>query len=176
MSPTIIVHNKPNWHPDVSMPPFALDITILRAIYDAINRLRVAGGRTKRERAAAQAALLKFDDFVAIEVGAFTNAELFNGRLIYIGMIARVDPCTIAWDCRVTEDWRLVSGISRWRVYDFLPLVNPAQIKWQEAVRWMNAVRPYAWHWLEEHQKSACAEGGLGRKRDRTAFEEDFKD
>ena len=156
------------------MPPFALDITILRALFDAINRLRVAGGRTKRERAATQAALLKFDDFATVQVGAFTNTALFSGRLLYISMSARADVHIGDWTCRVTEDWRLVSGISRWRVYDYRPLINPSRMKWQEAVRWMNAVRPYAWHWFEEHQKSECAEDGLGRKRDRAAFEEDF--
>ena len=93
-----------------------------------------------------------------------------------MGMIERADPHTTTWSCRVTEDWRLVSGISWWCVYDYRPLINPSRMKWHEAVRWMHAVRPYAWHWFEEHQKSECAEGGLGRKRDRAAFEEDFTD
>ena len=38
--------------------------------------------------------------------------------------------------------------------------------KWRATVAWMVKVRPYAWHWLEEHAKIQCAEGGAGRKRD----------
>ena len=38
--------------------------------------------------------------------------------------------------------------------------------KWRSTVAWMVKVRPYAWHWLEEHAKIQCAEGGAGRKRD----------
>ena len=46
--------------------------------------------------------------------------------------------------------------------------------KWRAVVRWMIRVRPYAWHWLEEHEKVNCAPGGKGRKRDRELFEADF--
>ena len=45
--------------------------------------------------------------------------------------------------------------------------------KWRSTVAWMVKVRPYAWHWLEEHAKIQCAEGGAGRKSDLEAFEED---
>ena len=58
-----------------------------------------------------------------------------------------------------------LQGLSSCLWGDHCPLINPSQMKWQETVRWMNAVRPYAWHWFEEHQKSECAEGGLGRLR-----------
>ena len=40
--------------------------------------------------------------------------------------------------------------------------------------RWMVKVRPYALHWLEEHEKAQCAPDGAGKKRDRDAFEADF--
>ena len=176
MAPAIIVGNSQNWYPDLIMPPFALDITVLRALFDAVNRLRVAGGRTKSERAATQAALPKFDDFATATVGTFTNANLHPGRLLYVGMSIEGKEYVSDWHCRVSEDWILLTGISRWRVYDGLPLINAAQIKWQETVRWMNAVRPYAWHWFEEHQKSTCADGARGRKRDFAAFENDFKE
>ena len=46
--------------------------------------------------------------------------------------------------------------------------------RWRAVVRWMIRVRPYAWHWLEAHQKAQCAPDGEGRKRDRERFEADF--
>ena len=42
----------------------------------------------------------------------------------------------------------------------------------REMVRWMIKVRPYAWHWFEEHQRVLCAPGGKGRKRDIEAIGE----
>jgi hypothetical protein len=161
---------------EVGMPPFALDITVLRALFDAVNRLRVAGGDSAKERRMIQEALPKFDNFVQICVHPFieTMHSCAGRRSLFIGMSLRGVAHGIDWYCRVSEDWILITGISRWRVYDGRPLINPAQIKWQEAVRWMNAVRPYAWHWFEEHQKWTCADGAHGRKRDFAAFENDF--
>ena len=159
------------------MPPFALDITVLRALFDAVNRLRVAGGNSAKERERIQEALPKFDNFARINVHAFVNTSLCAGRRsLYVGMCFKDVAHVSDWYCRVSEDWILLTGISRWRVYDGRPLINPAQIKWQEVVRWVNAVRPYAWHWFEEHQKSTCAAGARGRKRDFAAFENDFNE
>ena len=49
-------------------------------------------------------------------------------------------------------------------MYDKQPIVNPARVKWprkwRAVVTWMNAVRPYGWHWLEQHQVLTCAPGG----------------
>ena len=47
--------------------------------------------------------------------------------------------------------------------------------RWREAVRWMIKVRPYAWHWYEEHQRVQCAPGGEGRTRDRDEFVEEME-
>tara|TARA_B100002051_G_C16699287_1_gene620026 strand:+ start:346 stop:897 length:552 start_codon:yes stop_codon:yes gene_type:complete len=47
--------------------------------------------------------------------------------------------------------------------------------RWRWVVQWMNRVRPYAWHWFEEHQKVSCAPDGKGRKRDREEFEATFQ-
>ena len=41
--------------------------------------------------------------------------------------------------------------------------------RWRLIVR----VRPYALHWLEEHEQAQCAPEGEGRKRDRDSFEAD---
>ena len=156
--------------------PFALDITVLRAVFDAVNRLRVAGGGCARHRRMIQEKLPKFDDFDRIYVCTWRETRhVFAGRrMIYLSMYFKDSRILDDWDCRVSEDWILVKGISQWRVYDGRPLINPARIKWHEVVRWMNAVRPYAWHWFEEHQKSTCADGARGRARDFAAFENDF--
>ena len=67
----------------------------------------------------------------------------------------------------------------------FVPNIREACVKlvakhlllprWREAVRWMIKVRPYAWHWYEEHQRVQCAPGGEGRKRDRDEFVEEME-
>ena len=41
--------------------------------------------------------------------------------------------------------------------------------------RWMLKVRPYAWFWYEHVQMIQCGPYGVGRKRDREAFEGDFE-
>tara|TARA_Y100000389_G_scaffold105178_2_gene102071 strand:+ start:49 stop:702 length:654 start_codon:yes stop_codon:yes gene_type:complete len=52
--------------------------------------------------------------------------------------------------------------------------VCPSRAKWQAVVNWVLKVRPYAWHWVEEHQKKICAPDGKGRKRDLEEFEKEF--
>ena len=164
---------------DIVIPPFAYDITVLRALFDAVNRLRVAEGDSPEERERIQEALPKFDTFEVIHVRVY-GSRCGERRFIKLSMFHKGRFCnwlgSSDWDCRVSEDWNLISGISKWHVYDKLPLINPAQIKWQEVVRWVKYVRPYAWHWFEEHQKSTCAAGARGRIRDRAAFEDDFNE
>ena len=58
-------------------------------------------------------------------------------------------------------------------MYNMQPIVNAARVKWRAVVTWMNAVRPYGWHWVEQHAILTCAPGGAGRKRDRAAYEAD---
>ena len=165
---------------DVVIPPFAYDITVLRALFDAVNRLRVAEGDSPEERERIQEALPKFDTFEIIHVRVY-GSWCDGRRMIYLNMFHKgrfrgFSSGTSDWNCRVSEDWNLIVGILKWHVYDKLPLINPAQIKWQEVARWVKYVRPYAWHWFEEHQKSTCAAGARGRIRDRAAFEDDFNE
>ena len=166
---------------DVIIPPFSYDIAVLRALFDAVNRLRVAEGESAKERERIHEALPKFDNFEVILVRVY-GPRCGGRRMINVSMFnkGRFNGFPLAyisdWNCRVSEDWNLIIGIEKWRVYDKRPLINPAQIKWQDVVRWMNAVRPYAWHWFEDHQKSTCADGARGRKRDFAAFEYDFKE
>ena len=40
--------------------------------------------------------------------------------------------------------------------------------------RWMVKVRPYAWHWYEEHQRAQCAPGGKGREQDIKEIEDAY--
>ena len=173
--PPLIVKTRDK---DVTIPPFAYDIAALRALFDAVNRLRVAEGDSPEERERIQEALPKFDNFDVILVRVYAGRPPEWRRTMYVGMYRwdcfRLRIC--GWDCHVSENWHLIAGIRKWSVYDKRPLINAAQIRWQETVRWMNAVRPYAWHWFEEHQKSTCADGARGRKRDFAAFENDFKE
>ena len=79
----------------------------------------------------------------------------------------------IDWSCRLYADLTIYTSSVLPRMYDRQPIVNPARVKWRAVVTWMNAVRPYGWHWLEQHEIFTCAPGGAGRKRDRAAYEED---
>lgn len=42
---------------------------------------------------------------------------------------------------------------------------------WRGVVQWMLKVRPYAWHWYENHQRIICDENGNGRQNDKNEFE-----
>jgi hypothetical protein len=42
--------------------------------------------------------------------------------------------------------------------------------KWKKAVK----ARGILFYWMEKAQESSCAEGGEGRKRDRSEFEREF--
>ena len=179
MAPQLLIRGNSN----ISLPNFATDIDVLRTVYGEIMRLRVAGKKTKAQRAQAQAEVIDFDAFQAIELMPFR--EFRSNRLaLSIGLSLTDTRVRITSNhevladehvhIRVFDDWTILSGISAWRVYDGRPLVNPARLKWQKTVKWMNSVRPYAWHWFEEYQKSSCAESGLNRKRDLEAFKRDF--
>ena len=174
---------------------FATDLDVLQAVYDEIMRLRVAGKKTKAQRAQAQSEVIDFDTFEFIEVTPYRESH--KRLALHIGLsltdtrwvfdryqVPAICPRPInngelgAVDIyiRVHGDWTLVNhyDIDISRVYDGRPLVNPARMMWQKTVKWMNLVRPYAWHWLEEYQKSSCAESGINKKRDLEAFKLDF--
>ena len=44
--------------------------------------------------------------------------------------------------------------------------------KWREVVK----ARGILFYWMEKAQESSCAEGGEGRKRDRSEFEREFSE
>ena len=150
-----------------------MDLDTLHTVYNKVNSLRVAGKRTKALRAQTQAELTNFEDFDVVEVAPITNPDIAPRTALYISL--NYIGGGSSWHCRVFDDWTLYTGISAWSVYDGRPLINPAKHKWKKVVGWMNAVRPYAWHWVQTHQEAICAEGGKGRKRDREAFEFDLQ-
>lgn len=180
MPPQLMIRLRPN----IPLPNFATDLDVLQAVYDEFMRLRVAGKKTKKERAQAQSKVIDFDTFEFIEVTSFRDHRS-NRLALYIGLsltdtryvhqipaLEHLGAVDIYF--RVFDDWTIMTGISAWRVYDGRPLVNPARMMWQKTVKWMNLVRPYAWHWLEEYQKSSCSESGINKKRDLEAFKLDF--
>lgn len=69
------------------------------------------------------------------------------------------------------EDWALLGRLPEYKRKLIHRYVHPRALN---VLRWMLKVRPYAWHWIEEHQQAICKEGGSGRARDREEFEENF--
>ena len=167
---------------------FATDLDVLRAVYNEFMRLRVAGEEhmrpyeSKEQQAKAPMEIIDFDAFQFIHLMSTAEDEASNHRLCLEIALSLTDRTWEfpSWVLRaeirisVYDDWTVSSGISCYSVYDGRPVVNPARLKWQKIVKWMNAVRPYAWHWFEQYQKSSCSESGINKKRDLEAFKLDF--
>ena len=178
MPPQLMIHGNSN----IPLPNFATDLDVLQAVYDEFMRLRVAGKKTKKDRAQAQSKIIDFDAFKFIQLTPFRDHRS-NRLALHIGLsltdtryvyqtLEHLGGIDVYF--RVFYDWTIMTGISAWRVYDGHPVVNPARQKWQKTVKWMNAARPYAWHWFEQYQKSSCSESGINKKRDLEAFKLDF--
>ena len=170
-------HHNRRHSPHIALPKWALDPDVIRAIYYEIKRLTAAGKRTKKARAEYAASVSAFETFTHCEVTPFAmtvqrwhwNTKQSTAISLSLGTGVGCD-----WSCRLYADLTIYTSSVLPRMYDGQPIVNAPRVKWHAVVKWMNAVRPYGWHWLEQHEIHTCAPGGLGRKRDRAAFEEEF--
>ena len=154
-----------------------MDPDVIRAVYYEIKRLTAAGKRTKKARADYIAAIPAFESFTLCIVSPFQMA-LQKGHWNLQQQTAfhlRLDGGGNDWMCRLYADLTMYTSSVLPRMYDKKPLVNPARVKWHTVVKWMNGVRPYGWHWLEDYTIRTCAPDGTGRKRDRVDFEADFE-
>ena len=169
------IHND-KVHPGTAVPNWALDPDVVRAIYCEIKRLTAAGKRTKKARADYAASIPPFESFTTCEVTPFPMTtqqghwNLEQPTAFYLSLRgAGIEN----WHCRLYADLTIYTSSVLQRVYDMQPIVNAARVKWHAIVTWMNAVRPYGWHWVEQHEVLTCAPGGAGRKRDRVTYEAD---
>ena len=169
----VIEHDSAN-SPQTPMPNWAMDPDVLRAIYYAIERIRSGPRRTKRERKIFSNETLPFETYTHCEITPFQLSvqqghwSLRQNTAFYLHLTAEGE--AEGWGVRLYADLSVFTGIP-FGDYDYLPVVNAARVKWQAIVTWMNKVRPYGWHWLEQHVIRTCAPDGAGRKRDREAFE-----
>ena len=170
----LFIHND-KLHPGTAVPNWALDPDVVRAIYYEIHRLTAAGKRTKKARADYAASTPTFEAFTTCTVTPFPMTtqrghwNLQQPTAFHLSLRG-VD---IDWFCRLYADLTIYTSSVLPRMYNMQPIVNAARVKWRAVVTWMNAVRPYGWHWAEQHQILTCAPGGAGRKRDRAAYEAD---
>lgn len=163
--------------PATALPNWAMDPDVIRAIYYEIHRLTAAGKRTKKARADYTASIPTFESFTTCEVAPFqmtiqkghwnVQQSTAFALTLFVGPV-------IKWYCRLYADLTIFTSSVLPRMYDMQPIVNPARVKWHAVVGWMNAVRPYGWYWLEQHEIRTCALGGAGRERDRIAYEADI--
>ena len=106
------------------------DPAFFRHVFAEVNKLRVAGKKTKKQRAEEQAALPAFDDFDRAAIMTWGASSLPSGRLNPPGMnvslyirLAGVDlsgnPAdTCSWYCRLNTDLTLMTGVSSWKGYN----------------------------------------------------------
>jgi hypothetical protein len=159
------------------LPPWFGDLRVVEAIFHRVNELRVLGALTERARQKEREEPLPFSSYVYWDANIRRQPDGTPCVLVSLGVPhrhAHWQGFLGIWMVHLGTDFVLLEGLSNWDVYDGRPLVNPARQQWQQVVRWMNAVRPFAWHWLEEHQKRICADGGAGREQDRAAFADEF--
>ena len=113
-------------------PSWFRDFDVLEAIYNEMNRLRVAGGRTKALRASKKAAVPAFDSFVSCEIAPCSTVD----GLFVVVTFSYTNATHIAdWYCRLRHDYTIFTGISSWRVYDGRPIIVPARAKLKAVIR-----------------------------------------
>lgn len=107
----------------VQDPNLLVSPEFLLQVFDKVNALRVAAKRTKKERARAQAALPKFEDFEQAQVSVWSanpeSVSQASGMWLNLGKRGSYNG---KWQCRLFPDYTLWSGIRAWRVYDGEPL------------------------------------------------------
>ncbi len=171
-----IVHND-QLSSETPLPNWSIDPDIIRAVYYEIKRLTAAGKRTKMARAEYTASIPAFESFTECTVTPFQmigqkgHWNLQQQTAFHLRLNGRGND----WMCRLYADLTIYTSSVLPRMYNQQPIVNPARVKWYTVVNWMNAVRPYGWHWLKDYTVRTCAPGGTGRKRDRANFEKDFE-
>jgi hypothetical protein len=155
-----------------------MDPDVIRAIYNEIQRLTAAGKRTKEARAEYEASIPVFESFATCEVTPFPMTvqkghwNVQQTTAFHLCLKREGYKYRYSWSCRLYADMTIFTSSVLPIMYNMQPIVNPARVKWR-AVAKLVAVRPYAWHWLEQHEILTCAPGGAGRKRDRAAYEAD---
>jgi len=103
------------------------DPAFFRHVFAEVNKLRVAGKKTKKQRAEKQAELPAFDDFDRADIiawGGCRDGSSSPGMIVslYIrlaGVDLSGDPKdTCSWYCRLNPDLTLMTGVSSWKGYN----------------------------------------------------------
>lgn len=115
----------PAWVKD---PELLRSYEFIRVIFNKINALRVAGKRTKKLRAEAEANLPIFEDFKYAEVSVWEYGSQRQqcGLSLEMGKsrkhVKSGELGVSSWYCRLNPDFTIMTGISSWEEYDNLPL------------------------------------------------------
>jgi len=167
--------------------PFALDVDILEAIFNAVNKLRELGGRTKAKRAEIKIKQLRdhvfhVDCFRSLYVDLYTITASSHprprpedhGRVVLTLRMFTALHGWMDWGCSIFTDTReLYTGLSSWRAHkDGEPLIDPAaRVKWRACrarlLAWARACVVFS-AILEEIQ---LRPGGTTYRRVRARFE-----
>jgi len=140
-----------NLHPNHPCPSWFRDVDVQRALYDAVNGLRVKAGRTKAKRAEMNAKLVPFDAYVSCFLAQIpTGKDPPHESAVYFSFSHWDESRAVSdWLCRLYYDYTIYTGLSSWRFYDGRPLVNPARTKWRAVVKRVSAMAKVVTLWRE---------------------------
>ena len=164
--------------PDEKLKPWMSNLTVLEAVYCAVND----AGKNNVGRC--------FEPFSSYAEVVITQADAnpYSGKSeIHMNLISYprenvpfVDQDArkkdVAWST-FYDKFVLQDGVLPWKSGGRMPgkdaWVVPAKRMW-DLVRWSFRVRPYALLWLENHAKLEYGEDSPGRKSDLACFKSDF--
>ena len=148
--------------------PFAGDVDVMRCLFYRLEEYEGKG----RPR-------YGFDDYACVDVAQYETLVGYipderPRPILHVRMrLPDTQVGTVNWSCRVFgDDWKLRTGISDWRKYDWLPLVaSRAAAKWRAVRRrlrgWARAAVVFAALLAELHFRP----GGSGYRSAKARFE-----